>query len=366
MYGCLTPARWEALLEFAATTGLRLVLGLNGCAGRLSAAGAMDLSNAHALLRATAASPHRAALYGLELSNEVIGSTVDPAAWGRDMDALRALTAEVLGAPLPLAGPDDASPAHLGAGLNATQPGTLSALTYHHYPGCTPAGYFALSPGCLQIIDDWGDLFSRVGAPRGVPTWAGETAGHGGGGVAGLTDSFTSSLYYAWQLGALPLHGVELSARQALVGGDYELLSRDTLAPNPDWWVLWLFKRLVGGGGRAFNVTLSAPVARTGVRVFAFSAAPGAGGARALLALSLNTVGATMRVALGGAGVGGARREWHLSGPLGVSGGAVACNGVPLAMGSAGELPDWRALGVGVAAGEDLVLAPSTVVFALV
>ena len=93
MYGCLTPARWEALLEFAASTGLRLVLGLNGCAGRLSASGPMDLSNARALLRATAASPHRAALYGLELSNEVIGSTVEPAAWGRDMDALRALTA---------------------------------------------------------------------------------------------------------------------------------------------------------------------------------------------------------------------------------------------------------------------------------
>jgi hypothetical protein len=328
----------------------------------------MDFSNARALLQATAASPHRGALYGLELSNEVFGDTISPRAWGADMDSLKRLVAETLGGALPvLAGPDDASPAHLAEALNSTASGGLQALTYHHYPGCegNATAYFALDPRCLQIIDAWGSQFSRPGAAAGVATWAGETAGHGGGGVAGLTDSFTSSLYYAWQLGALPLTGVELSARQTLVGGDYGLLDRGTLLPNPDFWVLLLFKGLIGGDARAFAVNASAPVERTGVRVFAFTAGAAAAPARrVILALSLNTVGAEVLVQLAGGGAEGRRVEYHLSGPLGVPGGRVACNGRPLEAGANGALPDWRAMGAPAEAGTPLRLAPGSIVFA--
>lgn len=134
IYGCLTPARWEALLEFGARTNLSIVLGLNGCYGRLSNATAMDFSNARALLRATAASPYRRVLVGLELSNEIVGTTVTPEAWGSDVDTLRGLVATELGTPLVLAGPDGASPDHARRALAATAPGTLAAVTYHHYP----------------------------------------------------------------------------------------------------------------------------------------------------------------------------------------------------------------------------------------
>ena len=376
-YGCLTGARWEALLAFAAAANLSLVLGVNGCYGRQGADSPMDFSNVRALLQATAASAHRRALLGLELTNEVFGNTITPRAWGADMDTLSQLVVEVLGAPVLLAGPDDASPTHLAQALNSTARGTLTALTYHHYPGCaantTP--YFALDPRCLQVIDEWGAQFSSAaGAPAGVATWAGETAAHGGGGVPGLTDSFTSTLYYAWQLGALPLSGVELSARQALVGGDYALLRQGggggSLSPNPDFWLLWLFKALVGGGAQAYAVNTSAPVAVTGVRAFAFGGGK-AGAGRAVLALSLNTIGARLGLALEEGGEGGAaplagpRLEFHLQGQLGVGGGGVTCNGVPLAVGAGGALPDWRALGVRTEGGTPLMLEPGSVVLAL-
>ena len=81
------------------------------------------------------------------------------------------------------------------------------------------------------------------------------SADHNGGGVANLTDTFISSFYYAWQLGALPLYGVELAARQTLSGGDYELLQRGTFEPNPDYFVAWLFRALIGGNASAFVVT---------------------------------------------------------------------------------------------------------------
>eukprot|EP01051_Picozoa_sp_SAG22_P008213 SAG22_NODE_613_length_8567_cov_4.215163_4_plen_65_part_00 len=33
-YGCLKWARWVELLEFANTTGMKIIFGLNGCRGR--------------------------------------------------------------------------------------------------------------------------------------------------------------------------------------------------------------------------------------------------------------------------------------------------------------------------------------------
>ena len=374
IYGCLTPARFQGLLEFANATGLRIVLGLNACFGRLAANLPMNFSNARSLLQFTASSPYLSVLAGLELGNEVVGTTVDAAAWGKDADTLAALVLEYFGSnsSVFVAGPDGASPTHAHDAIANATPGSVRKLTYHHYPGCEPSHFFALDPDCLSVIDTWGDMFSAVGTPLRVETWAGETAEHGGGGVAGLTDTFSSSLYYAWQLGALPLANVELSARQALVGGNYQLLSHDgTFTPNPDYYVLWLFRSLIGGGVRAFPVTLDAPANVTGVRVFAFDASTEAGGPshRVILALSLNTVGAHTRVQLAGVGGGidsAVRTEWHLTGDLGTRGAPVFCNGKVLAAAATdGTLPPWLTLGVNVSASNDLELAPSSLVFAL-
>jgi hypothetical protein len=369
VYGCLTAARWQGLLEFANATGLRIVLGLNACVGRLAANLPMNFSNARALLAATAASPYAGVLAGLELGNEVVGSTIDAASWGKDADTLASIVLEFFGreSSVFVAGPDGASPSHARDAIgNAT---TVRKLTYHHYPGCEPSRFFALDVDCLAVIDAWGSMFAAVGGAAAVDTWAGETAEHGGGGVAGLTDTFSSSLYYAWQLGALPLAGVELSARQALVGGNYQLLSHDgTFTPNPDFYVLWLFRALISGGGRAFPVELGAPANMTGVRVFAFDAAAAAGGPshRVVMAVSLNTVGARIRVALSGAGIdGAARTEWHLTGSPGVRGAPLFCNGKVLAAAADGKLPSWQSLGVAVNDGGDLELAPSSIAFAL-
>ena len=61
---CLTAARWEALLGFAATNGLRLVLDLNACWGRNSSSSDMDWRQIDGLLAATAASANSRAVFG--------------------------------------------------------------------------------------------------------------------------------------------------------------------------------------------------------------------------------------------------------------------------------------------------------------
>lgn len=79
--------------------------------------------------------------------------------------------------------------------------------------------------------------------------WVGEGAMAYDSGLHGLTDTFHGSLWFANILGALtktkPLpHSVY--CRQSLLGGHYEPISHETLIPNPDYWVAYLWKRLVG------------------------------------------------------------------------------------------------------------------------
>jgi hypothetical protein len=227
-------------------------------------------------------------------------------------------------------------------------------------------------PECLLAIDSHASKVVAITAAAPAPApaaWMGEGADHSGGGVPGLTDTFRSSFYTAWLYGASAAAGVQLTARQCLSGGDYELLQRDEggFAPNPDYWTVWLFKALIGGAGgaTAYNVTHSAPPEQTGVRVFAFTAA-GRTGAVALLALNLQS-GTAVEVSLQGLGVGGARTEYHLSGNASEVHGQVACNGKPLLMDAVTHAPPGvQGLGVAAAAGSPLLLQAGDIAFAVI
>ena len=79
--------------------------------------------------------------------------------------------------------------------------------------------------------------------------WMGEVAMAYNSGLAGVSDSFRGSLWFANLLGAFakmkPLsHGVY--CRQLLLGGHYELVRHETMALNPDYWVAHLWNELVG------------------------------------------------------------------------------------------------------------------------
>ena len=351
----------------------------------------MDFSNVAALLADTVKSPHVGALWGFELTNEVVPNTISPGIWGKDAATIKGMvTSAFTGAGLPvpnLAGPDQGGCTALGDVAATTPAGTLSALTYHQYPQCvdpvTPDG-FALDPLCLAQVDAQASQCvqaASVAAPgpggKQPAVWAGETADHSGGGIANLTDTFRSSFYYAWQLGALPVNGVTLGARQCLSGGDYELLQRadfgsGLFAPNPDYFILWLYKALIGGGAAAYPVQQSVNASASGVRVFAFSASQGSGATTALLAINLQdgSMGGPapgpISLNLEGNGIAGrARTEFHLTGDPTIPHGRVYCNGVPLTIDPATHAPPpWQSLGKAQPGGSPLVIAPTSIVFA--
>lgn len=373
VYDCMTPARWNALLAFAASTGLHIVLGLNACYGRMSADTPMNLTNIRALLTATAASPYASALWGFEFSNEIVPNTVSPTAWATDMEAIATAARSIFGAaglpPPLLAGPDQGGCGALGDVVAAITPGTLFAGTYHQYPQCTapaPSAQLVLEPSCLSSLDSQAaGCVAAVApaAPLAPQVWAGETADHSGGGIANLTDTFRSSFYYAWQIGALPAAGVQLMARQCLSGGDYELLRRTDFSPNPDYWIIWAFKQVAGVAPTPLNVTASVAPVTAGVRVFAF--ARNDTGAVALMVVNLIATSQNVSISVAGAGAPGAPRvEWHFTGDVTVQHGDVAVNGVTLAMDPVTHAPPaLKSLGVPTSGAMNI--APSSIVFAL-
>jgi len=164
-------------------------------------------------------------------------------------------------------------------------------------------------------------------------------------------------------LGALPLNGVELAARQCLSGGDYELLQRTDFEPNPDYFIPWFFRYLIGGGASAFNVSHSVPFMLSGVRVFVFSATMQSKGSYTILAMNLQTGGDPISVTLEGSLGSRPRVEYHLSGDLTESHGTVSCNGKPLDIDAVTHLPPSIA-SLGISGSGPLVLKNSTIVFA--
>jgi hypothetical protein len=180
-YGCFTADRWRELLAFGKDTGLRIVLGLNACNGRPNASSTMDFSNIQSLLNYTVSLPaaELTALFGFEFGaetlfgaiflqqndrspgqardkrketlskkgvpaagNEILSKGVRPTRWAEDANHLASLirhSFEGVGLkPPPLIGPDHYSLQGYDEVISTLEQDTLTAVTYHDYPQCTP------------------------------------------------------------------------------------------------------------------------------------------------------------------------------------------------------------------------------------
>jgi hypothetical protein len=90
-------------------------------------------------------------------------------------------------------------------------------------------------------LDKWRNQYQ----PK-AELWTGETGSAQCGGQAKLSDRFVSCFWWADQLGRGAKIGQKVMIRQSLIGGDYALINRNTLKPNPDYWVSWLWGKLMG------------------------------------------------------------------------------------------------------------------------
>ncbi|WP_111977172.1 glycoside hydrolase [Algibacillus agarilyticus] len=99
-------------------------------------------------------------------------------------------------------------------------------------------GYFTKY---AEQLRNWRDRFQ----PQ-ADLWAGETGSAQCGGQPQLSDRFASCFWWADQLGQGAALGQKVMIRQSLIGGDYGMINRLTIKPRPDYWVSWLWARLMG------------------------------------------------------------------------------------------------------------------------
>jgi len=165
-----------------------------------------------------------------------------------------------------MGGPDIAAftggtrlPDYFEAALGAAPAGSLHGLTFHQYPYCDGADADAgtvLSLSCLSKLTQSADAFSAMAANHSIEAWAGEGANCWCGGKRGVTDSFLDLFYYGFQLSEMSTRGVSTVVRQDLVGADYGLLDKDTLEPNPSYWLAALWTQLIGVTSIDFSPSL--------------------------------------------------------------------------------------------------------------
>jgi len=370
-YDCLTPQRWQDLLNFAQSTGMKIAMGLNGCYGRMSSNTSMDFSNVQALLKDTASSQYIEGFWGLELSNEVVPNTISPYIWGQDATTIHTMAKSIFGYNVPIVGPDQGGSSPIAEVAKTTAPGTLAAFTYHQYPECIAptTSPFVFTVDCLYTIDTQAQQCvnaSQSNGPNPAGVWAGETADHSGGGIFNLTDTFRSSFYYAYQLGALPVNGVELGARQTLSGGAYSLLQVSNFQPNPDYFIIWFYRTLIGGSAKAFEVTSDLYFNYTGVRVFVFSAAPSTNARYTVLAINLRTdTGFSLNLQGNDITPNNMRTEYHLTGDVTVENGVINCNTIPLVVNPSTNLPPSMST-LGKTTNGAMNIAASSIVYATI
>ncbi|MBJ7539351.1 glycoside hydrolase [Marinomonas transparens] len=105
-----------------------------------------------------------------------------------------------------------------------------------------------LSPNSLKDYEKYSNQLKawRDQHQPDAELWTGETGSAQCGGQAKLSDRFVSCFWWADQLGRGARIGQKVMVRQSLIGGDYALINRKTLKPNPDYWVSWLWGKLMG------------------------------------------------------------------------------------------------------------------------
>lgn len=149
--------------------------------------------------------------------------------------------------------------------------GFLKGVTFHHY-------YFRGDNATVEEYINplyFSNLAAMISVARrtvtktqfpNVSLWLGETSSAYNSGTRNISDRFVAGFLWMEKLGIAAAMGIRVVIRQTFYGGNYALLDLD-MNPNPDYWISWLHKQLVGR--LVFSVTVMASGAVNATRVYA-------------------------------------------------------------------------------------------------
>ncbi|CAK9201177.1 unnamed protein product [Sphagnum jensenii] len=260
--GCLSMARWSALMKFFQRTGTVIAFGLNALYNRKKVAsgawGPWNSSNAYDLIQYTVDQGFEVQAWelGNELSGSGVGTKVSAVQFAADMKELRSVIGVLYdGAsvkPLVVAPDGFFDYGWFKQFLTSAGPGGVDVITRHIYnlgPGVSKdleskilnPNYLNNEKKNFQTVQS---LLQAV-APSTV-AWVGEAGGAYNSGHHLVTDAFIFSFWYLDQLGMAASYDTKVYCRQSFIGGNYGLLNTTTFEPNPDFYSALLWNRLMG------------------------------------------------------------------------------------------------------------------------
>lgn len=395
----MTAPYWKGVNQFLEATGLSLLFGLSP----------MDADNANSLIYHSAHQGYKNIL-GYAWGNEQTGDAAFAAQYKADITKVRAAlfkASNESGLPRPLLigadtgiGPrKNTVPANMSSDVSIAQHlawvdlfttacgGLLDAVSWHTYDyrstelggadhtplpvDPVPAEFAKFwSPEYHDVVDTLAENVTAI-VRRNAPAladsvWLTETNSICHQGVYNVTDRFANSVWLVDRLGLMASRGTQLMARQSLIGFNYSLLGNFPAEPikaAPDYFTTVLFRKLTGH--RVLRASVESGAPGSTLRTYGFCAPAGG-----VVVLSINlspTVVAEVEFepALGPPSDFVLSPGWASgssdSATMKATSDVIELNGVPLAVGPKGELPEFAAkTGRGAAA---LVLQPLTFAF---
>ncbi|XP_063435248.1 heparanase-like [Mytilus trossulus] len=260
----MIPRQWDELNGFVEMVGWDLIFDLNSLL-RQNEQWLPD--NAKLLMDYTTQKGYKIA--GWELGNEPdvyrdVGINITGAQRAKDYNILHSLlnhysqwkNSVVIGPSVTML-VKQISRKYLQDFVDAGGPDIVTNPTFHHYyahgPSMTVPKF--MSPDILSNLP-WQINVAKKIAPSPLygKFWLGETSSAWGGGAAGLSDRYVAGFMWLDKLGISASLGVDVVVRQTFYGGNYGLIDTKTSNPNPDFWLSYLYKKLVGRS--VFNVTM--------------------------------------------------------------------------------------------------------------
>ena len=308
--GCLSNQRWDELNSFCNNAGCDIIFGINALYGRTPpdyslcpsetnchiageddcctnwSGGPWDNNNARAFMQYTYDRSYN--IYAYQFGNELVGDkgiethlTVDEYAedWVLFVDTLNSVYSgqKKVHKPLTVV-PDTTFQAEwygeflklLGAGKNAAvyAPDVVSHHLYSMGAGVNSQAWaVALNVTVLdQVVALGKEVRSVVDTTsKGSKIWVGEGGGCYNSGANNVTNAFNSGFWWLDQLGAFARQGHGAYCRQAFIGGYYSLLDPTSFIPNPDYYTLLTWSRIMG----AAVLDVSHTTADTNIRSYA-------------------------------------------------------------------------------------------------
>nr|7EYO_A Chain A, Hyaluronoglucuronidase [Hirudo nipponia] len=115
-----------------------------------------------------------------------------------------------------------------------------------------------------QLFDKVKDVLKNS-PHKDKPLWLGETSSGYNSGTKDVSDRYVSGFLTLDKLGLSAANNVKVVIRQTIYNGYYGLLDKNTLEPNPDYWLMHVHNSLVGN--TVFKVDVSDPTNKA--RVYA-------------------------------------------------------------------------------------------------